>query len=57
MSTLGETNNAQFFLYLKVVRFIEQRHLWTVNGKVLDPLFTFNLRRYLQEPKTLLKTH
>ena len=31
MSTLGETNNAQFFLNLKVVRFIATRTAASVN--------------------------
>ena len=44
-------------MYLTVVRFIatEQRHLWTANDTIRILWFTFNFRRYLQEPKTLLK--
>ena len=57
MSTIGETNNAQFFPYLKVVRFISSRTAAYVDrcDTARIPWFTFNFRRYLQEPKALLK--
>jgi hypothetical protein len=56
MSTLGETNNAQFFPYLKVVRFISSRTAAYVDlcDTARIPWFTFNFRRYLHRTVALL---
>jgi hypothetical protein len=53
ISTLSETNNAQFFLNLKVVRFIATRTAASVN-RVSSGLPICSA--HLLEPKTLLKT-
>ena len=56
MSTLGETNNAQF-LNLKVVRFIATRTAASVNRQYYSVriLWFTNLQRPLAGAETLLK--
>jgi hypothetical protein len=57
ISTLSETNNAQFFSEPESLRFIASRTAAYVDryDTVRIPWFTFNFRRYLEEPKALLK--